>query len=306
MRPEELRENLKEAYRRLFSPLIRILIRNGVTASETTDLVRRAFVDAAASEEFRLRGRRTSDTRIAILTGLSRKEVHKLRSEPGEAESGTNLSRIGRLIAAWNQDPDFTGPYGLPLAIPFEEKPGSDAPSFKELVRRHSGDMAPRAMLDELLRIDLAHIDEDGLIRNSGRSYIPSKLDPAAIERLGKTVGRLANTLDFNNQVDDPSAGRYEREVITDIGLTEGQYRQFNMYLRAKCQQLLETIDNWLATQEGRLSAYSESERLPKKRLMTGIGVFHFLDEESGELELSSNAPSEGENENENENENEE
>jgi hypothetical protein len=280
MRPEKLRANLKEAYRRLFNPLIRILIRNGVTATETTDLVRRAYVDAATSEEFQLRGRRISDTRIAILTGLSRKEVHKLRSEPGETESISNLSRIGRLIAAWNQDSDFTGPYGLPLGIPFDDQPGSEAPSFKELVRRHSGDMAPRAMLDELLRTGLAHVDEEGLIRNSGRTYIPSKLDPAAIERLGKIVGRLANTLDFNNQVDDAISGRYERDVTTDIGLTEDQYRQFNVYLRAKCQQLLETIDNWLATQEGRLSAYSDRERLPKKKLITGIGVFHFLDED--------------------------
>jgi hypothetical protein len=297
MGPEKLRENLKEAYRRLFNPLIRILIRNGVTATETTDLVRRAYVEAATSEEFQLRGRRISDTRIAILTGLSRKEVHKLRSEPGETESVSNLSRIGRLIAAWNQDSDFTGPYGLPLGIPFEDQPGSDAPSFKELVRRHSGDMSPRAMLDELLRTGLAHIDEDGLIRNSGRTYIPSKLDPAAIERLGKIVSRLANTLDFNNQVEDPNLGRYERDVITDIGLTEDQYRQFNVYLRAKCQQLLETIDNWLATQEGRLEAYSVTERLPKKKLMTGIGVFHFLDEDQGSFGRATDGPLEEEDE---------
>jgi hypothetical protein len=290
MRPEKLRANLKEAYRRLFNPLIRILIRNGVTATETTDLVRRAYVEAATSEEFRLRGRRISDTRIAILTGLSRKEVHKLRSEPGETESISNLSRIGRLIAAWNQDSDFTGPYGLPLGIPFDDRPGSEEPSFKELVRRHSGDMSPRAMLDELLRTGLAHVDELGLIRNSGRTYIPSKLDPAAIERLGKIVGRLANTLDFNNQVEESASGRYERDVTTDIGLTDEQYRQFNIYLRAKCQQLLETIDNWLAQQEGRLSPQSEPDRFPKRKLITGIGLFHFLDEDLDETEGSGEA----------------
>jgi hypothetical protein len=271
MRPEKLREQLKEAYRRLLNPLIRILIRNGVSAVEATDLVRRVYVEAATTDEFRLPGRRISDTRIAILTGLSRKEVHKLRNELGDS--------VGRVIAGWNQDPDFTGPYGLPLALPFEDQPGGKAPSFTELVRRHSGDMSPRAMLDELLRIGLAQIDDDGLIRNSGRTYIPSKLDPAAIERLGRIVGRLADTLDFNNQVEESSLGRFERDVVTDVGLTEEQYRQFNVYLRAKCQQLLETIDNWLANQEGRLDAYKVRERLPKKKLMTGIGVYHFLDD---------------------------
>ena len=46
MGPGRLREQLREAYRRLLNPLIRILIRNGVTATEATDLVRRAYVDA--------------------------------------------------------------------------------------------------------------------------------------------------------------------------------------------------------------------------------------------------------------------
>lgn len=299
MGPEKLREQLREAYRRLFNPLIRILIRNGVTATEATDLVKRVYVDAATSEEFQLSDRRISDTRIAILTGLSRKEVHKLRTEPDDKDSGTNLSRISRLIAAWNQDPDFTGPYGLPLAIPFDAKPASDAPSFTELVRRHGDEMTPRAMLDELLRTELASIDDDGLIRNSGRTYIPSKLDPAAVERLGRIVGRLADTLDFNNQVEESTFGRYEREVTTDIGLTEDQYRQFNYYLRAKCQQLLETIDNWLATQEGRLNTH-DKPKVPQnaKRIMTGIGVFHFLDQDFEDLlKRQAEAPLEDEDE---------
>jgi hypothetical protein len=138
-------------------------------------------------------------------------------------------------------------------------------------------------MLDELLRTGLAHVDDDGLIRSSGRTYIPSKLDPAAIERLGKTVTRLADTLDFNNQVTESSMRRYERTVTTDIGLTDDQYRQFNIYLRAKCQQLLETIDNWLATKEDRLNAHTRPEPIQRKRIMTGIGVYHFLDEDLSE-----------------------
>ena len=278
MASDQLREQLTKAYRRLLSPLIRILVRNGVTATETCELVRQVFVDAATSKEFQLPGRRLSDTRVAILTGLSRKEVHRLRHEDSTIKAGTNLSRVGRVIAGWNQDPDFTGPYGLPLPVPFEDEPHVDAPSFSELVRRHSGDMAPRAMLDELLRTGLAEMDDDGFIRNTGRTYIPSKLDPAAVERLGRVVGRIADTLDFNNQIDDSTTGRLERHVETDVGLTEEQYKQFNIYLRQKCQQLLETLDNWLAMQEGRIGG-RRHERLPKKKLITGVGIYHFLDE---------------------------
>jgi Family of unknown function (DUF6502) len=279
MGPEDLREQLRKAYRRLLNPLVRILIRNGLTAPETGELLRQVFVDAATSDEFQLPGRRLSDTRVAILTGLSRKEVHRLRNESDASRAGTNLSRVGRVIAGWNQDPEFTGPYGLPLAVPFEDDPSIDAPSFTELVRRYSGDMAPRAMLDELLRTGLAEIDDDGLVRNTGRTYIPTRLDPAAIERLGRVLARLADTVDFNNQVETPRLGRFERHVETDIGLTEEQYEQFNVYLRQKCQQLLETLDNWVAMQEGRVGVPRRPERLPKKKLITGVGVYHFLDQ---------------------------
>jgi len=280
---EDLREQLEKAYRRILNPLFRILIRNGVTAAETCELVRRVFVDAATSTEFQLEERRLSDSRVAILTGLSRKEVHRIRNEDVSTRGGTNLSRVMRVIAGWNQDPDFTGPYGLPLAVPFEDDPNIDTPSFCELVRRHSGDMAARAMLDELLRTDLAELDEDGLIRNTGRTYIPSQLDPAAIERIGKVIGRVADTLDFNNRATEPGMGRFERYVETDIGLTQEQYKQFNVYLRQKCQQLLETLDDWLAIQEGRVDARSSEgkprERLPRRKLRTGVGIYHFLDE---------------------------
>jgi hypothetical protein len=134
-------------------------------------------------------------------------------------------------------------------------------------------------MLDELLRTGLAELDDDGLIRNTGRTYIPSQLDPAAIERLGRVLARLADTLDFNNQATSPRLGRFERHVETDIGLTEEQYEQFNVYLRQKCQQLLETLDNWLAMQEGRVGPERRPERLPKKKVITGVGVYHFLDQ---------------------------
>jgi hypothetical protein len=279
MGPEDLREQLKKAFRRLLNPLARILVRHGVTVTDMTELMRQVFVDAATSEEFQLPGRRLSDTRVAILTGLSRKEIHRLRTTTDADKAGTNLSRVGRVIAGWNQDPDFTGPYGLPLAVPFEDDPRIEAPSFTELVRRYSGDMAPRAMLDELVRTGLAEVDDEGLIRNTGRTYIPSQLDPAAIERLGRQLARLADTLDLNNRIKDSKLGRFERHVETDIGLTEEQYEQFNIYLRQKCQQLLETLDNWLATQEGRIGVQKKPERLPKKRVITGVGVFHFLDE---------------------------
>lgn len=279
MGPDDIRDHLRRAYRRLLHPLIRILIRNGVTAPEVEEWVRQVFVDAAMSDEFQLPGRRLSDTRLAILTGLSRKEVHRLRTGEKSDRDESKLSRVGRVLAGWTQDPEFTGPYGLPLALPFEDDPRVDAPSFTELVRRFSGDMAPRAMLDEMLRTGLAQVDEDGLVKNTGRIYIPSKLDPAGIEQVGRALARLGDTIDYNNQVEPQTLGRFQRYVVTDFGLTEEQYQEFTVYLRQKCQQLLETLDNWIGMQEGRKGTAERLERIPKKKIMTGVAICHFVDQ---------------------------
>lgn len=278
MGPDDIREHLRRAYRRLLHPLVRILIRNGVTAPEVEEWVRQVFVDAAMTDEFQLPGRRLSDTRLAILTGLSRKEVHRLRTGQRRDQGESKLSRVGRVLAGWTQDPEFTGPYGLPLALPFDDDPSADAPSFSELVRRYSGDMAPRAMLDELLRTGLAQVDDDGLVKNTGRTYIPSNLDPAGIEQVGRSFARLGDTIDYNNQV-EAHARRFQRFVVTDFGLTEEQYQQFTVYLGQKCQQLLETLDNWIGMQEGRKAGSERHERLPKRKIMTGVAIYHFVDQ---------------------------
>jgi hypothetical protein len=139
--------------------------------------------------------------------------------------------------------------------------------------------MAPRAMLDELLRTGLAEVDADGRIRNTGRTYITHHLDPAAIERLGRVLWRIADTVDFNNRAEAGRPSRFERSVISDIGLTEEQYEHFSVYLRQKCQQLLETLDDWLAMQEGRIGPPRKADRFAKRKLITGVGVYQFVDE---------------------------
>ena len=65
----------------------------------------------------------------------------------------TNLSRIGRVLTGWHTDPEFTGPYGMPLEIRYDSEVPNDT-TFVRLVQQYSGDMTPRAMLDELLRVE--------------------------------------------------------------------------------------------------------------------------------------------------------
>ena len=75
---------LSAAALRLLRPLVRILLRGGISYKTFADLVKWVYVDVAM-KEFGIAGRKQSISRVSVITGLSRKEVLRVRrlSEPG-------------------------------------------------------------------------------------------------------------------------------------------------------------------------------------------------------------------------------
>ena len=70
----EVRQYLDAAVYRMTLPIARFLLRFGMTANEFGNLCRSAFVRAAA-EEFERAGKKPNQSRIAVRTGLHRREV---------------------------------------------------------------------------------------------------------------------------------------------------------------------------------------------------------------------------------------
>jgi hypothetical protein len=262
-------------------PLVRILVRNGVSFSELSEILKNVFVEVS-ERDFNLPGRKTSQSRIAILTGLTRKEVAKQKSildSGGALNAVSNLNRVTRVLVGWHTDPDFTGPYGMPLELPFESGSGS---SFVGLVRKHSGDMAPRAMLDELLRVGAVERLGSGSLKVLMRTYIPqSFLHPDALQRFGEVVRDFINTYEFNIGK-RPGLGRFERIVFADDGLREDLLPAFDSLIRTKGLALLIELDNWMSAQE--LSATAKNK--DAKRVKTGVGVYHFVSQEDDKDDL--------------------
>ncbi|MEE4184384.1 MAG: DUF6502 family protein, partial [Gammaproteobacteria bacterium] len=71
---ESPKRGLLAAYGRLLRPLIRILIRNGVSFAEFADVAKQAYVEVA-ERDFAIRNVPITDYRISALTGLRREEV---------------------------------------------------------------------------------------------------------------------------------------------------------------------------------------------------------------------------------------
>jgi hypothetical protein len=255
-------------------PLVRILIRNGVSFGELAEVLKNVFVEVAA-RDFQIEDRKISRSRIAIITGLTRKEVARqeeiLRS--GQAlRVDSNLNRVTRVLEGWHTDPTYTGPYGMPLELPFES---SASPSFTSLVRKHSGDMAPRAMLDELIRVGVVQQTTSGAFKVLARAYIPRDFHPDALERFGEVVRDFICTYEFN-MYKGAGPKRFERKVFADDGLREELMPAFDALLKAKGHAFLIEIHNWITAQESSLASTNRA----KKRIKTGVGVYHFISEE--------------------------
>ena len=260
------------------APLVRILIRNGISFNEFADELRGVYVDVAASD-FPIEGRSPSGTRVAILTGLTRKEVKRqLERSAGLASEGVpaDVNRVTRVLDGWHNDPDFTGPYGIPLEIYFDS-PNGDTPSFVELVRRHSGDMSPRAMLDELFRINAVEELPEGELRVLTKGYISALLDPAVLERMGTVIGNLAETLDHNFfSESDPNLKRFERNVFTQSGISEEALEEFSRLVKDKGQQFLETLNHFISANEADTDGPDKKNRVVK----TGVEIYHYVESE--------------------------
>jgi len=269
------KRGLLAAYSRLMRPLVKILIRNGVSYSEFSEVAKATYIKVA-SRDFKVPHRKMSQARIAILTGLTRKEVNRLinKKEGEKDDSRGNLHRVVRVIAGWHTDSNFTGPYGIPLELPFEDK---RVPDFIRLVQAYSGDMAARAMLDELLRVGAVKETEAGWYKVLTRTYLPEGDAPASLERLGEAVRDMVDTIDFNIAESDSGKRFFERHVCADDGIRPEDLPRFRAFIKVKAQLLLDEIENWLSLLE------KPDDNAKDKVIHTGLGIYHYISEDPEE-----------------------
>lgn len=184
-----------EASKLLLSPLIDVLLKVGVSAGDFSAISKTVYVQRA-SEHVRARSGRSTISRIAIVTGLTRAEVTKLIRSPNQhaATREYERHRAERVIEGWRTDPEFSRSPGRPLPLPLR---GATA-SFASLVKKYSGDIPLRAMLDQLTATRLVARSRDGNIRLSRGRGAHSPIAPGGIRSLGEQAGRFLTTLSRN------------------------------------------------------------------------------------------------------------
>jgi hypothetical protein len=239
-----------------------------VSYSTFADYAKWVYVDVASSKEFGIKGRKQSTSRISVITGLSRKEVMRVRKlpKPDDSASVERYNRAARVIAAWRRDRKFLNDKGRPAPLPM----AGPAVSFSELVKRFSGDVPVRATLDELIRVGAVERLEDGRINLLTRSYIPASSDADKLHILGTDVTHLISTIDHNLK-SDPTGPFFQRKVAYD-NLPDEVLPVFRKLSAKRAQALLESLDRWLAQHDRDITPTVKGTG----RNRAGIGIYYF------------------------------
>ena len=254
----------------MLRPVVRLVLKRGLAYGRFAELVKRAYVDAAV-EDFTVPDRKLSISRVAVLTGLTRKEASRLMQT--ETERPTEITRrqvnrAARVVSAWVTEAPYQDADGQPATLPFES---DDDASFSALVAAHGGDVGPRAVLDELQRVGAVDRQEDGRIRLLERAYVPATDEDAKLDILGTDVADLVATIDHNL---DPERGapHFQRKVAYDH-LPADYLPALRALLAERGQSLLEELNADMRQHDADVTG----ERPPAgERHRAMVGIYYY------------------------------
>ncbi|UTW06541.1 DUF6502 family protein [Pseudomonas benzenivorans] len=175
MRMPTLPPSLLPALQHVMRPLVRLMLKKGVTYNGFAELLKAIFVDVA-EREFRLDDKPPTDSRVSLLTGVHRKDVRRLRAKADEPDVALPeiISFGAHLVSVWLNSTPFCERPGSPLPLA-RLASTNDQCSFDALVAQVSKDIRARVVLDEWLRLGVVRLDDQDRVHLETKAFIPQK-----------------------------------------------------------------------------------------------------------------------------------
>lgn len=143
------------------APLVQLLVRQGATYPAAAEALRAAFI-AAAERELEGRGMKPTGSAVSLLSGVHRKDLRQRARQGEQREVGVaapGVSLIGEVAARWMSHRAFKKA-GRPRPLQRGDGPGT----FDALVQGVTRDVGPRAVLDEMVRLKIVHVQGDHIV----------------------------------------------------------------------------------------------------------------------------------------------
>jgi hypothetical protein len=273
-----IQEAILVALAAILRPLVKLMLQAGLGCSEFVEVSKSVFVKVA-SDEYGLRGRPTNMSRVSAMTGISRKEVSRIRKGgfPGRWTPDKETSPASTVLHYWHYDPDFADATGQPRDLPFDG-PGS----FSTLVSRYAGDIPPGAMRAELRRDGAVDETPEGLLAVRARWFRPTYFDEDFVRRIAFSLQNLGATIVHN-------AGMYQRPEFTkrsaaELGrferlawserLDDEKIQLFKTWVQLEGARFIENADHWIGTNELAVDSWTAEGRA------VGVGIYFFEEDQ--------------------------
>ncbi len=265
---DEVQRQVLNAFLIALRPIARILLRFGIGFREFSEISKTAFVDVA-SREYGLRGRPTNISRVAVMTGLTRKEVKRIRNkiERGEHAVVVKTTPLTEILHRWYGEDEFLDASGRPAVLPF----AGETRSFAALVRRFGGDIPPGAMRTELKRVGAITEDEEGSLTAVKRTLHPKdaqeKLITSMVHAVYPLISTIAHNVDQSRNEDSWAQMSTFSQSIRKSDLPRLRRISFD-----RLSELSESLDDLFMAYE----TLHETNGSPEDDSIVAIGVYYF------------------------------
>ncbi len=266
---KEFKSYIAKAVITILTPLVRTLIRHGISHSEFSDLSKQVYVKVV-HDDFSIPNRKTTYARVSTLTGLTRKEIVRLTEPEKKSVSKTKkpLNRATQVLGGWMKDKDFLDENGRPLALPVKS---DEQKCFYDLVDKFSGDVSGGAILEELIRVGAVEKTKNGNVKMTEQGYVPQNSQAEQLQIVSTHFADMLST-GIHNIENDKSEARFQRAVVyqnVPIHLID----EFKQFSDEKSQQLLVEYSKWLQTKINE----NESEEISSADTgRVGVGIYYF------------------------------
>lgn len=228
---------LHAALARLLAPLAQLVVARGLPFAAIDEMLRSAVVaQAHAAHPGLPEHRRVS--RITAATGLNRREVGRLLAQQAAAAKTTSPPRspAAMVFAHWRASESYRTRAGVPRVLPRT----GPAPSFESLAQEVTRDVHPRALLEELLRLNLAtHDPARDTVSLSRQAFVPRGDADRMAQWMGANVGDHLAAAVANLLGREPA--HFEQAIAAD-GLSADSVAQVRPLLQAHWQRLTDEL----------------------------------------------------------------
>jgi len=271
-----LHRALVQLCRRVLHPLVRILLRHGISAGDLKYIVDSVYAHAG-SEYLAAQGARVTYSKLAVITGINRSFLPGILASPQAEISPRNIRqahRASRVLAAWHDDPAFQNRAGRPAVLTTRGR----SKSFEQLVRRYSGGVYYRTLLSELLRMGAIKKVGCDRVRALRRSPTARGANTEALYAAASIVGDLLATIE-SNLAAQPGQSLPICSLIGSIDLDA--LPRFREQAGNRMGRLIESVDSLLHARRPARRSRSNHGR-PPDELVVGVGAFVICREASG------------------------